>query len=310
MWEFLIAVDRELIMFAVFGFMIGGSDDLAIDLIWLGRAAWRQFAVYTVHDRVDTQSLAIPQAPGRLVIFIAAWREDDVISAMLSHAIRAWAGHDYRIYVGVYPNDWSTQAAVRPFVGRKLKMVVCAKPGPTTKADCLNNLWLALRKDERRQGRVKAVILHDAEDVVHSGELRVFDTLIERFALVQLPVLPLVDQTSRWVSGHYNDEFAEAHGKTIVVREALGAGIPSAGVGSAFAREMLGAIADSRGGVPFDEDSLTEDYELSGARHKPSYVQRRVMRSRRRIAAAVLSFSWFPLHITPQSFRTNLGLHG
>ena len=181
---------------------------------------------------------------------------------MLSHAIRAWEGHDYRIYVGVYPNDAETQAAVAPFVSSKLRMVMRADPGPTTKADCLNNLWLAFRKDERRQGRVKAIVLHDAEDVVHSGELRVFNTLIERFALVQLPVLPLVDQTSRWVSGHYNDEFAEAHGKTIIVREALGAGIPSAGVGSAFARDMLGAIATSRGGVPFDEDSLTEDYEL------------------------------------------------
>ena len=128
----------------------------------------------------------------------------------------------------------------------------------------LHNAESVARIAQRRapKRRVKAVVLHDAEDVVHSGELRVFNTLVERFALVQLPVLPLVDQASRWISGHYNDEFAEAHGKTIVVREALGAGIPSAGVGSAFSRDMLGAIADSRGGVPFDEDSLTEDYEL------------------------------------------------
>ena len=110
--------------------------------------------------------------------------------------------------------------------------------------------------------RAKAVVLHDAEDIVHSAELRVFDTLIERFALVQLPVLPLVDSQSRWISGHYSDEFAEAHGKTIVVREAIGAAIPAAGVGCAFSRDLLARVAAQRGGKPFDRDSLTEDYEI------------------------------------------------
>jgi adsorption protein B len=33
--------------------------------------------------------------------------------------------------------------------------------------------------------------------------------MIDRFDLVQLPVLPLVNPQSRWVSGHYCDEFAE-----------------------------------------------------------------------------------------------------
>jgi adsorption protein B len=46
------------------------------------------------------------------------------------------------------------------------------------------------------------------------------------------------------------------------VRQALGAGLPLAGVGCAIRRDILGAIADARGGVPFDATSLTEDYEL------------------------------------------------
>jgi bacteriophage N4 adsorption protein B len=45
------------------------------------------------------------------------------------------------------------------------------------------------------------------------------------------------------------------------VREAIGAGVPSAGVGCGFSREILGRIAD-RHGAPFDEGSVTEDYEL------------------------------------------------
>jgi adsorption protein B len=79
---------------------------------------------------------------------------------------------------------------------------------------------------------------------------------------VQLPVAPLVHPASRFVSGHYLDEFAEAHGKVMLVRQALGAGLPFAGVGCAIGRDMLAAIAAARGGAPFDEGSLTEDYEL------------------------------------------------
>jgi adsorption protein B len=105
------------------------------------------------------------------------------------------------------------------------------------------------------------VILHDAEDVVHSAELPLFDALIETYDLIQLPVLPLVDPHSRFVSGHYLDEFTEAHGKELVVRGAIGASVPSAGVGCAIARDALAALAGLRR-VPFDPDSLTEDYEL------------------------------------------------
>jgi adsorption protein B len=131
--------------------------------------------------------------------------------------------------------------------------VVGDRLGPTTKADCLNRIWHALLEDEvRARVAYKAIVLHDAEDVVHSGELKLFDTLIERFDLVQLPVLPLIDQQSRWISGHYCDEFAEAHGKQLVVREAIGA----------LSRAAIGRIADAGDGDPFDADSLTEDYEI------------------------------------------------
>jgi adsorption protein B len=116
--------------------------------------------------------------------------------------------------------------------------------------------------DEEAQGkRVKAIVLHDAEDVVHSAELRLFDAMIEQYDLVQLPVLPLIDPRSRWIAGHYADEFAEAHGKELVVRQALGAGLPSAGVGCAISRAALAELAGAAG-QPFDPASLTEDYEL------------------------------------------------
>lgn len=63
------------------------------------------------------------------------------------------------------------------------------------------------------------------------------------------------------MGGHYADEFAESHGKELVVRQAIGAALPAAGVGCAIAREALDALAAERG-APFDAASLTEDYEL------------------------------------------------
>jgi bacteriophage N4 adsorption protein B len=259
---FIVAV-QELTLFAVIGFILGGLDDLIVDMIWIGRSLWRRFAVYPFHRRANAKTLAKPRRPGRIIVFVAAWDESAVIGRMLQHAVTTFDHDDFRIYVGCYPNDPATIAAVRSVGSPHIHVVVGDRPGPTTKADCLNTLWRALSRDEAIQGfEAKAVVLHDAEDIVHSAELRVFDTLTERFALVQLPVLPLVDAQSRWIGGHYSDEFAEAHGKTIVVREAIGAAIPAAGVGCAFSRDLLARVAAERGGEPFDRDSLTEDYEI------------------------------------------------
>jgi len=259
----LTLVWRELILFASVGFLIGGVDELVVDGIWLGRSVWRRFFVYSRHERSTAETLAAPKEPGLIVVFIAAWDEGDIIGLMLRYTLAVLSHDNYRIYVGCYPNDSTTLAAARAIDSPNLRVIVGRKPGPTTKADCLNTLYNALQKDEHFDGvRAKAIVLHDAEDVVHPHELRVFDTLIERFDLVQLPVFPLFNPQSPWVAGHYCDEFAEAHGKTLVVREALGAAIPAAGVGCAFARETLAKIAIAKGGQPFDAGSLTEDYEL------------------------------------------------
>lgn len=262
-WYALAVAARETSLFAAAGLVLGGLDDVLIDLIWIGRTLWRGGTVYRRHPRCTAASLAAPERPGRIAIFVAAWLESDVIGDMLRTALGRLAHDDYRIFVGTYPNDPATQAAVRAVDDSRLHLVGGVLPGPTTKAECLNRCWEALRRDEQRTGiRYKAVLLHDAEDVVHPQELRVVDRLIERFDLVQLPVLPLIDEGSRWISGHYGDEFAELHGRQVVVREALGAAIPAAGVGCALGREVLARIAEEANGAPFDASSLTEDYEI------------------------------------------------
>ena len=259
---------RETALFAACGFLLLGLSDLAVDLIWIGRTLWRRCTIYRRFRRASADTLPAPDRPGSMAVFVPAWDESAVIAEMLRNSLRTFDHPAYRIYVGCYPNDPASIAAVRSVSDERVRLVVGPLPGPTTKADCLNRLWEAMLKDEAAEGRrFKAVVLHDAEDVVHSAELRIFDLLIERFDLVQLPVLPLIDPNSRWIAGHYADEFAESHGKELVVREALGASLPSAGVGCAFCREALDEIASGRG-APFDSESLTEDYEL-GLRLRP-----------------------------------------
>ncbi len=249
---------REVALFAAAGYLLLGLSDLLIDLIWLGRTARRRLSRRAAITFAD---LPPPRAPGPLAVFVPAWDEAGIVDRMLAQALARFDHGDYRIFVGCYPNDPATLAAVRAIGDARLHLVVNDRPGPTTKADCLNALWRGMCAVETASGRTfKAVILHDAEDVVHSAELRLFDRLIEEHALVQLPVLPIPRPSSRYVSGIYLDFFAEAHGKELVVRTALGASLPSAGVGCAFDRALLGQLADAAG--PFDADSVTEDYEL------------------------------------------------
>ena len=260
---FIVAIDavaREATLFSAIWFLVGGIDDLMVDLVYAVRFGVRRIS----SARRIAFSLSAPP-PGRIVVFVAAWREAGVIGQMLTTALSRFQHPDYRIYVGTYPNDRATIDAVAEVAAQddRVRLVIGTEAGPTTKAGCLNTLWRALLRDEAAEGvPVLAVALHDAEDVVHPLELRVYADQLQGFAAVQLPVLPLRHPASRFVSGHYCDEFAEAHAKTMLVRQSLGAGMPLAGVGCAVRRDMLGRIADARGGAPFDATSLTEDYEL------------------------------------------------
>lgn len=256
---------RELMMFAAVGLFIGGMDDLLIDSIWIVRASWRRYILSYVYSPASMENLAPPDEPGRIAILIGAWAEHAVIGRMLRTALSRINHGDYRIYVGTYANDRRTIAAVAEVAREdgRVRLVKGDVHGPTTKGECLNRVWGALVADEVAEGvPYKAIVIHDAEDVIHPAELRLFDRMIEHFDMVQLPVLPLINRQSRWVAGHYCDEFAEAHGRQLVVREMLGAGVPSAGVGCAISRTAMEHLAVNSDGKPFDEDCLTEDYEI------------------------------------------------
>ena len=259
----LVRIAAELALFAGAGFFLFGISDLLVDCIFFARRAWRSVTVYKRYRRAFASYWVFKESPGFIVIFVPAWDEAAVIASMLKTTLKRLDYDDYRIFVGHYRNDPATAAAIASVADPRVHPVEVPADGPTTKADCLNHLYDALIAYELEMDRsANAVVLHDAEDVVHRYELRIFDGLIDRAAVIQLPVLPLVDPHSRWISGHYCDEFAEAHIKELVVREAVGAAIPLAGVGCAIARKPLGKLAALQEGRPFAGSSMTEDYEL------------------------------------------------
>ena len=261
--EILSRVAAELALFAGVGFLLFALNDLVVDIIYFARTIWRALTVYTRYPRAFASALPENPEPGFIAMLVPAWDESAVIASMLRTTVRRLDYGNYRIFVGHYRNDPATAAAIAAVGDDRIEAVEVDRDGPTTKADCLNHLYDALIAFEIESDRsAAAIVLHDAEDVVHPLEFRIFDRLIDRAAVIQLPVLPLPDPGSRWVSGHYCDEFAEAHMKELVVREAVGAAIPLAGVGCAISRNPLARLAAMADGRPFAGSSMTEDYEV------------------------------------------------
>lgn len=255
--DLLFIVLRELGLFAAVGFLIGGLDELAVDLLWVGRRLAGARAQQWM--RVDScPTAALPRL--RYAVMVPAWYEANVIGQMIDANLRSYRNSDVVLFVGCYPNDPETLAVVRGRVGPRVRLVVGTRLGPTTKADCLNTIWTAILEARSNGQDFDAVILHDAEDLASPLETRVFDEVLVSAAAAQLPVEPTQQSRSRWISGHYCDEFAEAHGKTLVVRSAIGAAVPLAGVGCAIRVDVLDRLAG--GGLLLDDGSLTEDYEL------------------------------------------------
>lgn len=257
-------LEAELLLFAAFWFVVSAFDEIAIDLTW----PWLRLTGRSRHIRIS-QSEEVRPLSGPAAAFVPAWHEADVIGAMVSHTLKAWPQEEMTLYIGCYGNDTATIAAAMTAAGRdpRVRLVIHDQSGPTTKADCLNRLYQAMADDEVRRGvRFSCVVMHDAEDMVHPAALSAIDRALHNVDFVQLPVRPEPQAESRWVAGHYCDEFAEAHAKSMVVRDALGAAIPAAGVGCGFTRGALTALAMRRSAEgqagPFASECLTEDYEV------------------------------------------------
>ena len=260
---YLFALKYVVIVVAIF-ITVSGFDDLVIDLVYWVRWVWRKFTIYKRHPRADQDLLlSVPEKP--LAIMIPAWHETGVIGSMADAAARTLDYENYHIFVGTYPNDPETQRDVDEVCALfpNVHKVVCARPGPTSKADCLNNVLDAITQFEKRANlKFAGFILHDAEDVVSAMELRLFNYLVDRKDLIQVPVYPFERKWYDFVGMHYIDEFTELHAKDVPIREAVVGQVPSAGVGTCFSRRAIETLLIDGDGIAFDTQSLTEDYDI------------------------------------------------
>ena len=243
---------------------VSAADDLFIDACFWGRELWRLFMRRRFTALSEETLRSADEQP--IAIMVPAWSEAGVIAAMLENAIRTLDYDRYNIFVGTYPNDPDTIEEVDRVAKRhpRVRRVTTSRDGPTCKADCLNAILGAILEDEAENGYVYAgVVMHDSEDVLHPLELQFFNYLLPRKDMIQLPVSSLERGNFDWIAASYMDEFAEAHGKDLVVREMLGGGVPSAGVGTCFSRRAIGALHRDSAGEPFNTATLTEDYDIA-----------------------------------------------
>ena len=309
--RWMLVAEHELLLFATFFFIVSAIDEAAVDISWL----WLRF---NGHSGTGVVPLGLTESAllGHAAILVPAWHEDKVIGSMIGHTLAAWGQRDFTLYIGCYRNDPKTLAEAVAAAGgdARVRIVINEFDGPTTKADCLNRLYAALRSDEARSGTpFRNVILHDAEDMVHPAALALMDRALAEVDFVQLPVRPEPQPNSLWIAGHYSDEFTEAHAKTLVVRDALGAAIPAAGVGCGFSRQALANLARLRMAAgeagPFASECLTEDYEL-GLLIARNGGRSRFLRMRDTGGKLVATRSYFPATLDAAVRQKARWIHG
>ncbi|XPE55187.1 glycosyltransferase [Shigella flexneri] len=226
----VIAITLAVIMF------ISGLDDFFIDVVYWVRRIKRKLSVYRRYPRMSYRELYKPDEKP-LAIMVPAWNETGVIGNMAELAATTLDYENYHIFVGTYPNDPDTQRDVDEVCARfpNVHKVVCARPGPTSKADCLNNVLDAITQFERSANFAFAgFILHDAEDVISPMELRLFNYLVERKDLIQIPVYPFEREWTHFTSMIYIFMSFQSCMADVPVREALREECRSAGVGTCF----------------------------------------------------------------------------
>ena len=310
-FEWLEFIRHESLLFVCFWFTVATIDGLVVDIRWLWLRLTGRGRAMRVRPGVEAMELHGPAA-----VLVPAWQESGVIGTMIAHTLQVWAHRDFRLYIGCYCNDPATVGAALAAAGNdpRVRVVVHEAEGPTTKADCLNRLYRALCFDEARCGMpFRSVVLHDAEDMVHPAGLIAIDRALDYADYVQLPVRPELQTSSRWVAGHYADEFLEAHAKDLVVRDSLGAALPAAGVGCGFSRAILERLASmgrtSLGHGPFAAECLTEDYEL-GVLVTRAGGKGRFLRLRDSHGGLIATRSFFPARFDEAVRQKTRWIHG
>jgi bacteriophage N4 adsorption protein B len=199
---------------------LSSLDDLLIDVL----------ALCIVRQRlsVGDQGGSCPTT----AVFVANWHEHDVLEKMVEGNLARIQDANVHIVLGVYPNDTETRDVAEQLAARhprRVRVVVNRLAGPTSKGQMLNEMF---RQVFGGADPPDMVVLHDSEDVIDPRSFEIYRAYAENYDFIQIPVFSLESRNRSLVAATYMDEFAERHTREMVVRDALGAAIPSAGVGT------------------------------------------------------------------------------
>lgn len=263
--DYLFVLDILAAITAVL-ILVSALDDFFIDVYYWIRTMWRWVVVKSRYPPLRVEQLRAKDESW-LAVMVPAWKEYDVIAKMVENTLATVEYRNYVIFLGTYQNDAETTAEAdhmaRHFP-RKVYRATVAHDGPTCKADCLN--WIVqsiFRYEEQNQMRFSGMVMHDPEDVIHPLEFHLYNYLIDRKDLIQLPVLSLERNWYEFIAGTYLDDFSEWHCKEMAVRESLTGLVPGSGVATCYSRRVIVELAKLNNNQPFNTETLTEDYEMS-----------------------------------------------
>jgi adsorption protein B len=239
-----------LLMFVVAVLIcLSSIDDLFIDLL----------ALCIVRHRLPARDH--DGAFLKTAIFVANWRGHDVLEKMVEGNLAQIRETNVQLVLGVYPNDNETREIAEQLAARhpqRVRVVVNRVAGPTSKGQMLNEMF---RQVFVGADATELVVLHDSEDVIDPRSFEIYNAYAENYDFIQIPVFSLDCRNRSLVGATYMDEFAERHTREMVVRDALGAAIPSAGVGTCMTKKLVRHFLRHRGQV-LATGCVTEDYIL------------------------------------------------
>ena len=246
--------------------LISATDELLLDIIFIYYRISRLWKTkkYKYEPLTYEKLSELPEK--KIAILVPCWQEDQVIESMLNHNVSTIDYKQYDFFVVGYVNDPLTIDAIKRVQERSnhIHCVINEHSGPTSKADNLNAIYKYIQEYELKKNiHYDIFVFHDCEDIIHPLSLKMYNYLIPRKDMVQIPIFPLEVPSSYFIHWTYADEFAENHTRIMIVREFIHGLVPSAGVGVGFSRSAIDRLANTQNGIPFDLLSLTEDYSVA-----------------------------------------------
>src|SRR5262249_44130976 len=156
---------------------------------------------------------------------------ENVLAQMVEGNLARIPMPEVMLTLGVYPNDTGTVRVAQMLAERypqRVRVIVNSMNGPTSKGQMLNEMF---RQVFTRDDSPDLVVLHDSEDVIDPRTFAVYAAYAAQYDYIQVPVFSFDREKGAHVASVYMDEFSERHTREMIVRDAVGAAIPSAGVG-------------------------------------------------------------------------------